>query len=50
MEYLENFDTIVSSVVMILMGVTAIAMIVPGDQPDKTLQKIIDILSKFSRK
>lgn len=41
---------VVSAVVAVLGGVAAIALLVPGDEPEATIQKIADWLSKFSRK
>jgi hypothetical protein len=34
----------------LLAAVAAVATFIPGDEPEKTLQKIVDFLSKFSRK
>lgn len=31
-------------------AIIAIAQLIPGDEPERTLQKIVDFLSKFSRK
>ena len=31
-------------------AVIAIAQLIPGDEPENTLQKIVDFLAKFSRK
>lgn len=31
-------------------GLLAVALIIPGDQPDKALQGIVDFLKKFSKK
>jgi hypothetical protein len=33
-----------------LGAVAAVATFIPGDEPEKTLQKIVDFLSKFSKK
>jgi len=41
---------IISHVVVILTAMIAIAMIIPGDQPEKALQKVLDIIKKFSKK
>jgi len=41
---------IVSGVVGILSGVIAIAMIVPGEQPEKALKGVVAFLEKFSKK
>lgn len=47
---LENWDGILAAVIALLSGIIAVAMFIPGDQPEKTLQKIVDFISKFSRK
>jgi len=33
-----------------LAAIAAVASFIPGDEPEKTLQKIVDFLSKFSKK
>jgi len=33
-----------------LGGALALALLIPGDQPDKALQSIVNLLSKFSKK
>jgi hypothetical protein len=38
------------ALVALLSAVIAIASLVPGDEPENTLQKVVDFLSKFSRK
>lgn len=34
----------------LLSGVVAICMLIPGEQPEKFLQGVLDFLAKFSRK
>jgi hypothetical protein len=34
----------------LLGAVIAIAQLIPGDEPENTLQKIVDFLAKFSKK
>lgn len=34
----------------LLGAIIAIAQLIPGDEPENTLQKIVDFLAKFSRK
>jgi hypothetical protein len=46
----ENGEAIISAVVALLTGIIAVALLIPGDQPEKTLQKIVDLLKKISRK
>lgn len=40
----------VGAVTALLTAVIAICQLIPGDQPEKTLQGIVDFLSKFSKK
>jgi len=40
----------VGALVALLSAVIAIASLIPGDEPENTLQKVVDFLSKFSRK
>lgn len=35
---------------MILAGLIGICLIIPGEQPEKALQKALDFLKKFSKK
>ena len=41
---------VVSAIVALLSGVTAIALIIPGEQPEKALQSVVEFLKKFSKK
>lgn len=41
---------ILGAVTLILSGLLAIALIIPGDQPDNFLQGVLDFLKKFSSK
>lgn len=36
--------------VMVLTGLIGIAMLIPGEQPEKALQAVLDVLKKFSKK
>lgn len=47
---LANYQAVISAVMAILTGVIAISLLIPGDQPEKTLQAIVDWLKKFSVK
>jgi len=38
------------ALVALLSAVIAIASLIPGDEPETTLRKVVDFLSKFSRK
>lgn len=46
----ENYHTILSGLDVILGGLITICMVIPGPEPERTLQKVADFLSKFSRK
>jgi len=38
------------AITALLTAVIAICQLIPGDQPEKALQGVVDFLSKFSRK
>lgn len=38
------------ALVALLSAVIAVASLIPGDEPESTLRKVVDFLSKFSRK
>jgi type VI protein secretion system component VasF len=40
----------VGAATALLTAVIAVASLIPGDEPEATLQKIVDFLSKLSRK
>lgn len=40
----------VGAITALLGAVIAIAQLIPGEQPEKGLQAVVDFLSKFSRK
>ena len=45
-----NWMTVVGALTVILTGIIAIAELIPGEQPEKTLKKIVGWLEKVSRK
>jgi hypothetical protein len=47
---LANWDVLLASIIGLFSASLALAMIIPGDQPDKFLQGALDFLMKFSRK
>lgn len=47
---LANYQQLLTGVIAVLSAVIAVALILPGDQPEKLLQGWVDFLSKFSRK
>ena len=45
-----NFQKILASVIGVLVAIMGIAALIPGDEPEKTLQAIVDFLTQFSVK
>lgn len=45
-----NWLTVVGAITTILLGIIAIAEMIPGEQPEKTLKKIVGWLEKVSKK
>ncbi len=45
-----NADALLTAVLGLLGALIAIALVIPGDQPEKALQKAVDFLAKFSKK
>jgi len=41
---------IVSAVVGVLTALIGLCMLIPGEQPEKALQKIVDLIARFSKK
>lgn len=54
MEFVTNIfshlDTITAAVVGVLSGVIVICTFIPGDQPEKALQGVVDWIAKYSKK
>lgn len=40
----------IGAITALLGAVVAIAQLIPGDEPENTLQKVVNFLAKFSRK
>ena len=47
---LVNYQLVLSSILAVLTAVIAVAMVIPGEQPEKALQGVVDFLAKFSKK
>lgn len=47
---LTNYQALISGVIAVLTAVITLCLIIPGEQPEKTLQGWVDFLTKFSRK
>ncbi len=46
----EKGPEILAALNAVLMALIALFLLVPGEQPEKTIQKVADFLGKFSRK
>ena len=45
---LANWQSVVGAVSSILVGVITISLLIPGDQPEKALQWVVDQIKKLS--
>jgi hypothetical protein len=41
---------VLGALVALLSATVALATLIPGEEPERTLQKIVDFISRFSRK
>lgn len=46
----SNAEPFISSTQAVLIAVIGLCMLIPGEQPEKFLQGIVDFIAKFSRK
>jgi len=47
---IEQGPAYLGAIVAVLSALAALFMLIPGEQPEKTLYKIVDFLAKFSKK
>lgn len=47
---IANGPNFVTALVSVLTAVIAVCLLIPGEQPEKFLQGVVDFLSKFSVK
>lgn len=45
-----NWQSYLGVLVTVLGAAIAVATLIPGDEPERTLQKIVDFISQISRK
>lgn len=45
-----NWQNALAAVNMVVLGLVGIFMLIPGDQPEKSLKAVADFLAKFSKK
>jgi hypothetical protein len=46
----SNWQSYLGVVTAVLGAAIAVATLIPGDEPERTLQKIVDFISQISRK
>lgn len=46
----DNWLAVIGGVTTILSGAAVIAAVIPGDQPDKTIERALAWVKKYSRK
>jgi len=47
---LENGQEYISAILGVCSALIVLAMLIPGEQPEKFLRQAVDFLAKFSRK
>lgn len=47
---LENYAVYIAAINAVLMALIALCLLIPGNEPEATLQKAVDFLGKFSKK
>lgn len=49
---IQNVDIFawLGAITALLGAIIAIAQLIPGDEPERSLQRVVDFLAKFSRK
>lgn len=47
---LANYQVVVSYLITALTAIIAVCLMIPGEQPEKFLQGVVDFLGKYSKK
>lgn len=47
---MEKGPAVLSAVIALLSAIIGICLLIPGEQPEKALQSVVDFLTKLSRK
>ena len=47
---LNNWQSYLGVITAVLAAAIAVATVIPGDEPERTLQRIVDFISQISRK
>lgn len=45
-----NWLEVIGALTTILVGLIALFELIPGEQPEKTLRAVVNVIAKFSRK
>ena len=48
--FFENFGQYILAIETVLVALIALFVLIPGPQPEKSLQAIVDFIKKFSKK
>lgn len=48
--FANHWTELITAIVAVLTALIALFLIIPGDQPEKTIKIIADFLAKFSKK
>lgn len=46
----DHYQAVLLGVSGVLTGIIGICMLIPGEQPEKALQGVVDFIAKFSKK
>jgi hypothetical protein len=46
----SNWQSYLGVITAVLAAAIAVATLIPGDEPERTLQKLVDLISSISRK
>lgn len=49
-EILQMLPVYLTALIGVLTALIGLFMLVPGEEPEKTLQKVVDFVTKFSKK
>ena len=47
---MAHYGEVISAVVALLSGVVAVSLLIPGEQPEKALGTVLNLLKKISKK
>jgi hypothetical protein len=45
-----NWLEIIGALTTVMIGLIAVFELIPGEQPEKTLRAVVNVIAKFSRK